>query len=554
MECKQCTTGFKITEQDRQFYEQISPVFDNQKYQIPDPTLCPDCRRQRRLVFRNERNLYKRKCNKTEKDIISMYAPEADFPVYASEVWFGDDWDPLEYGQEYDFNRPFFEQFQELQKKVPKLSLVSYNNINCDYCNLVGDSKNCYLIYGSVNCEDCFYGNPYVCKNCVDILVSRNCQFCYECIDSENLHQCFYCQNCNNSNDLQFCFDVDGSNDCFLCTGLRQAEYHILNQPYSKEEYQNKVAELKKKDVQELFDELKKLKEKTPVKFMTGTNNENVIGDNIFNSKNCRNLFYGEKCEEVHRTTQILEAHHCMDIDNGEIGNFIYENSGFYKSTYLQFCHWCWDVANLYYCSTCALNTKYCFGCISLQHKEYCILNKQYTKNEYEKLVPKIIEHMRTTGEWGEFFPVSLSPFGYNETVVQEYFPMTKNEALAKGWKWRDEENVTFDAKKTIPAERLPDTIDQTPNDILDWAIKCKATGSLFRIQKAELEFYRKMNLPIPHFHPNERHRRRMALRNPRRLWSRNCSKCQTSIQTTYSPERPEMVYCEKCYLSSIYD
>jgi hypothetical protein len=35
---------------------------------------------------------------------------------------------------------------------------------------------------------------------------------------------------------------------------------------------------------------------------------------------------------------------------------------------------------------------------------------------------------MRSTGEWGEFFPHELSPFGYDETVAQEYFPMTEEE------------------------------------------------------------------------------------------------------------------------------
>ena len=31
---------------------------------------------------------------------------------------------------------------------------------------------------------------------------------------------------------------------------------------------------------------------------------------------------------------------------------------------------------------------------------------------------------MKKTGEWGEFFPSSISPFGYNETVAMEYYPI----------------------------------------------------------------------------------------------------------------------------------
>ena len=106
---------------------------------------------------------------------------------------------------------------------------------------------------------------------------------------------------------------------------------------------------------------------------------------------------------------------------------------------------------------------------------------------------------------------------------------------------------------KVIPAEKLPDSIDDIPDDILNWAIKCEATGRPFRIIKQELEFYRKMKLPIPHFHPDERHRRRMALRNPRKLWRRPCGKCGKEMETTYAPERPEIVYCESCYLQEVY-
>jgi len=107
--------------------------------------------------------------------------------------------------------------------------------------------------------------------------------------------------------------------------------------------------------------------------------------------------------------------------------------------------------------------------------------------------------------------------------------------------------------EKTIPAEKLPALIKDIPDDILNWAIECEETKKPFKILKQELAFYRKMNLPIPHFHPDERHKRRMASRNPRKLWKRECGKCGLEIETTYAPEKPEKVYCEKCYLKEVY-
>jgi CxxC-x17-CxxC domain-containing protein len=108
-------------------------------------------------------------------------------------------------------------------------------------------------------------------------------------------------------------------------------------------------------------------------------------------------------------------------------------------------------------------------------------------------------------------------------------------------------------ASKIIPAEKLPERISAIPDDILEWAIQCEVTKRPFKIVSQELEFYRRMELPVPRLHPDERHRRRLALRNPRRLWKRTCQKCGKEMETTYAPERPETVYCEECYLKEVY-
>lgn len=157
---------------------------------------------------------------------------------------------------------------------------------------------------------------------------------------------------------------------------------------------------------------------------------------------------------------------------------------------------------------------------------------------------------MMKTGEWGEFFPASISPFGYNETVASEYFPLTKQEVVEGSiFNWSDYEAPFPRVEKIIKASMLPDDISKIPDDILNWAIECEATGKPFRIIPQELEFYRKHHISIPHRHPDQRHLDRMSLRNPRKLFERQCDCCQKDIITTYSPVRSETVYCEECYL-----
>ena len=196
-------------------------------------------------------------------------------------------------------------------------------------------------------------------------------------------------------------------------------------------------------------------------------------------------------------------------------------------------------------------DSKYLFGCVGLKKKQYCILNKQYTKEEYEVLVPKIIEHMKRTGEWGEFFPISISPFSYNETVAQEYYSLSKEDVLSKGYKWKDyDEQSQYQGVK----HEVPINISEVKDDICNAILQCEITGKAYKIIPQELEFYRKMNLPIPSTCPDQRHLERMNLRNPRKLYDRTCSKCNCDIKTTYSLERPEKVYCEECYNNYIYN
>ena len=76
-----------------------------------------------------------------------MFSPETKLTVYDHDVWWSDKWDPLEYGQDYDFSRPFFEQYKEFLVKVPHLALVNDNgtgSINSEYTQDFAFAKNCY--------------------------------------------------------------------------------------------------------------------------------------------------------------------------------------------------------------------------------------------------------------------------------------------------------------------------------------------------------------------------------------------------------------------------
>jgi hypothetical protein len=195
-------------------------------------------------------------------------------------------------------------------------------------------------------------------------------------------------------------------------------------------------------------------------------------------------------------------------------------------------------------------HSKDLFGCVGLNQKQYCIFNKQYTKEEYEKLVPKIIEHMQKTGEWGKFFPIEISPFGYNETVAQEYLPLTKEEAQARGYNWKDKDKKEYQPQ----SYELPDSIDEIDKGILDKVLACESCGKNYKIIPHELMRLKQFKMPAPRLCFDCRHEARMNLRNPRILYHRQCMNegCANEFETTYAPERPEKIYCEDCYQKAV--
>ncbi len=557
--CLQCGMSFDIMEDDLSFYDKASPVFNGVKCQIKPPLLCSECRSKNRMTIRNEKTLYKRGCDLCKKNIISIYSSDKKFPAYCQECFWGDKWHALDYGIDFHKNESFINQFQELINKAPRLAIINKQSENSDYCNYSFANKNCYLTFGNHYEEDCMYGRYSTKnKNCLDYLWCYKNEHCYEMLFSKNCYNSIFLDHSENCEECCFSINLKSCKNCFFCSNLRHKEFYILNKQYSKEDYLQKIKEYNSRNYRRFQDAkiffLNDFRKKFPFKSSHQTNCENCEGDNLENCKNVKNSFDCSDSEDIKYSSQIDATSSsmdmtCMGYDKGEL---CYQTIGCAGTSYAIACDSCWHDSDIMYSQIC-FNSSYLFGCIGLKYKKYCILNKQYTKEEYEKLVPLIIENMQNTGEWGEFFPSGFSPFGYNETVANEYYPLTKEEALKKGFNWSDYESPLPKVDKIIPASKLPDDIKDIPDDILNWAIRCEVTNKPYKIIPQELKFYRDHNLPIPRRHPDQRHKDRMSLRNPRKLWSRSCDKCTKEIQTTYSPERPEKILCESCYLKEVY-
>ena len=498
---------------------------------------------------------------------MTIYSPEKPYKVYCLSCWWGDAWDVTDSGQDFDFSRPFFEQFAELQHKAPRMALLAKNSTNSDYTNHCGNNKNAYISFATFDSENILYTTW--CMN------SRDCTDCsyiydkgeklHDCIDTQNSYKSQSCLLLNSSTDCRYCYDVNGSGNCFMSSNLRNQNYVFRNQKLSREEYLEKMKEIDfgSYTVREgLLREYKDMIAYRAVhKFMQGERNLNAHGNLLFNCKNVDNCFELDRAEDCKNIYGSLDIKDSMDLYHvGRKVELCYECQGCTGIYNTQFSHLCYDNSHLMYCDSCQ-NSQNLFGCVSVKKGEYMILNKKYTKEEYTELKNKIIEHMKQTGEYGEFFPVAIAPVYYNETRGAIYLPMTRDEVLAHGWHWEDKVSGVFD-KGTIAMSDVPDSIADVDEAFIKNVFTCATCTKNFNITADELTFYKREVIPLPRKCPDCREKDRIALRLPRKLWHRRCtctkenhdhgSICPNEFETAYSPERPEMVYCESCYQKEV--
>lgn len=561
--CQNCKIQFTIEPEDFDFYKKID---------VPSPTFCPECRIVRKMTRRNERALYKRICDLCKKETISMYNEHSPYSIYCIDCWWSDAWDPLSFGKGFDFSKSFFEQFKELSLRVPRATLLQKGDVGSPYTNFTDHNKNGYLLFNCGLLEDSLYSRWGISsKSIVDTFSVFDSELIYE---SQELKKCYhgvYLVLSESCVDSSFLFNCHGCQDCFLSSNLRNKKYCIRNTQYSKEEYEKMMLEIDLGSYA-IFEITKKdffenIISHSLRKYLIGNKLMDSTGDYLFECKNVKKSFHISESEDSTFCIDCANLKNCMDAYESAFNcELQYECHGCNRTSRSKFTSSSYDDFDLVY-SEFSHNSNNLFGCIGLRNKQYCILNKQYTKEEYEMLIPKIMEHMNAMPyidhkgrvyTYGEFFPSELSPFAYNETIAQEYFPLTKEEAMARGCRWRDID--VRDYKPTIFSGDLPDHIKDTSDSIANEVIQCAHKNCMhqcttaFKIIPQELQFYRKMNLPLPRLCPNCRHYERLMQRNPMKLWHRKCMKegCLNEFETSYSPDRKEVVYCEQCYQAEV--
>lgn len=542
--CKASNKVFEISREELQRYAELG---------LEPPTLCPDERQRRRIAYRNFRTLHYRTSDANGKRILSMYGPDAPFPVYELSYWNSDNWNAHDYARGIDWQRPFFAQYADLAAVVPRFAIQNLRAENCEFSNFVFQARDCYLVFGCVDNDACLYGHiVWECEHCVDNLYLYRSQWCSHCVDCVECYDVHYALEAAQCSESYLLYDCRGCKHCFGCWNLRGKDYCLFNEQLSKADYEASLAKFfpltweKISYVQDLLEQKRLSECIMPERFELQT--ENVSGNHIYQSKGLVNCWDAKSMEN---------CWHCYTARNGFESFDISFSAGPTRhcvdSLTLTNCERVHYSHMLVDCADCALS-EFCqsshdlFGCIGLRNASYCIFNQQYSKDDYHALRERLVGHMREHGEWGEFFPLELSPFCYNEAIVHEYYPLEKSEVLERGLRWADVHH------QQAPVQLSPsESIETAENEVTKQIFSCERSGQAYRIIARELDFHRRVNLPLPRLSPDTRHELRMQLRAPRRLALSNCAHCGRALQSAYAPSSSGQLYCAKCYAEQLF-
>lgn len=296
----------------------------------------------------------------------------------------------------------FFTELQKLIFAQPNLPSSVMNTENCDFCSEVYNSKNLSYCFDTYSTTDSFYMfDSFMCADSGDCDYAVESELCYESVDPFKCFNCNFTEYCANSRDLDYCVRCFNSNDMFGCVNLSNKSFCIFNRQLTENEYREKIVEFKKMPPEKVLTIVEELKKKFPLTQTIEAYNDNTYyGNYIHYDKNCYLCFdaaHDENCSYLYDSFYCTNSLDLTYTGHNELTYQALDSSNLFNCNFAIHSTNCQDSSYLFRC----FNVKNSLGCISLKNKEYCILNRQFTKEQYEQISGQILQELRTQDfEW----------------------------------------------------------------------------------------------------------------------------------------------------------
>jgi len=471
------------------------------KLDLLNPNISPKYIFRELGAFWHHFALHQRKSDFSGKLIISPFSEKCPYPVWDKTEWIENSNPPI---FNFDNLKDFWSQIWDLFRRCPIPHNMGLNNENCDYCDDTWYSKNCYLSHSILRSEDIHY-----CYRCVEL---NNCQFCVFSFVSElsidltyceNMYNVRYAINSKNCRDSSFLYDCRNCNDCFLSWNLRNKKYCIANKQYTKEEYFEKMKEwdLSSRNIYEYAKNLlnEYIEKYALHRSLNIEKCENSYGDYIQNDKNCENCFFisnSEDCFNVMRSGWMKD---CIDVISSFECELIAYSSNVQNSSYdVKFSYNLSESKFMEYCAHC-IQCENCFLSCGLYKKKYCILNKEYSPEDYEREVSRIKEFMKNNDIYGKFFPGYFAANPYEESLSYFHFPLSIDEQNKFGFRLNEFEEKEDPGYLNI--DIIPNSLSEVSDNIVSKVFWDSNSKKPFQIKEFDVEFARKIQIPLSNCH-----------------------------------------------------
>ncbi|MFH1404714.1 MAG: hypothetical protein ABIH21_01290 [Patescibacteria group bacterium] len=528
------------------------------KFNVPPSKVCPQTRWFHHSFWYVGYQYWYQPHPETGKPIICTVHPATGIKVLPDKEWFEKEFQDM--GRDYDSSKSFLEQWHELQLDVPmpanrnhvepvnSIAFVSQGDENSFF---VGACKSKNTLYSHLATDTESSAEIFRCDS---VQKSFNVIHSYRIHNSKYLRECFDCMNC------EFCFDCRNCENCYGATNKRNKKFIWMNEQLSEDEWNKRRAEIYIGSRKQLNDQIGKF--------------YNLIKEQGVWPENFNDSVTNSSGEYLTKTVNVIDSYACEDgalnqyscnhsagksEDNAFSGypvngsNFYYSASG--SGNNQKFCFLTIRSENMEYCLLC-YNCSDCFGCIGLQHKKFCILNKQYSEDKYWQRVNTLKQEMLEKGEYGEFFPIKYSPSYWEDSGGPYWFGARTDELKGLGILDYDPESEgaigrdLYDDSKLKKLSELPDHVSDLDEQWANVPLMDEIVNRRFALIKPEIDFYKSMNIAPPDKHFITRMKDLWLQCNIGRFENVDCAECQKKLKVAINKAHSERkIYCKECYL-----
>lgn len=517
------------------------------------PLWKPKYRLQQLGAFYPNWGLYKRKCDKTNVGLISTFTPDCPYPVWQRQEWFKYANPP---SAKIDFDKPFFEQARGLFFQCPIPHIFQFQCENCEYTDDWYESRDCYLCHGGDTNEGVRYSaHINRCKDCICCVMLEGCQWCFDGVNCKNAFHCIHCLDVRDSHNCSMCYDCRNCRDCLFCFNLRGKQYCFGNKQLTKEQYEIEKKKWKfetrsgYKKAQAYF--AKMIHEIAWLRAVYVEYAENSTGNYIQHMKDCEQCFMEldhENC--CHGLWSGGSVKHICE------GVWTYGCHGGYK---VAMPIKCFEVRCSFMCFECkfsdylayCVGCENCFGCCGLHRKNYCILNTPYSKQEFLDLQKRLIDHMKSTGEWWEFFPCDFAPNTYEDSLSATFWPLDEQVKLKFWFRTTETKNIKWD--NYLLANEVPDSPFDADENTTKQVFWDDIARKPFTILPQDINFCRELSVPLPDTHYVRRIFHNLSwMPYNGELRTTQCAKSGKEMQTSWSADFDGRIVSEEEYIKCV--